>query len=466
MLGNARHSAAGSAAFGRDAGGPRLAPSIAMRFYICFASGLLFLTLSVPAGAQSPADMPENSWLAIPNSKLEDVASALSSSPGLRGNGFSTIVDAWNGAVLDDKRMRLVIWGGGHNDYYGNDMYAFDIATSKWLQLTEPTEDWTDCGDPNSDGTANSRHTYNGMSYLSHVDRFWVSGGALNCTAGACGAELTWTFDFDATSWQDMQPSGDHSTGCENNSSYDPATKNVYFGDAGGLYSYSYDSNAWSQLNQDYIYAMTSTIDTKRGLLVMVGGGEVWAYDIGQANFTQQAWATTGGDAFIENSSPGLAYDPTTDRIVGWAGGAVYVLDVDAKVWTTYDPPGAPEPTQQGIFGRFRYVPTVNAFIVVTATDIDVHYFKLSSGGSLPPPNTGGTGGAGAGGGQGGNPSGGNGGASSGGQPSSGGASAKPSDSSDDGGCGCRTTPDRAPSWLALTLGALLLLRFRRRRAT
>jgi MYXO-CTERM domain-containing protein len=425
---------------------------------------LLWLTLSLPAAAQSPADMPENSWLAVPNSKLEAVASPLSSSSELQGNGFYTIVAAWNGAVLDDKRMRLVIWGGGHNDYYGNEMYAFDIATSKWLQLTEPTLDWANCDDPNADGTANSRHTYNGMSYLSHADRFFVSGGALNCTSGSCGASLTWTFDFDNTSWQNMQPSGEHATGCENNSSYDPGTKNVYFGDASGLYGYSYDSNAWSQLNDDYIYAMTSTVDTKRGLLVMVGGGEVWAYDAKNGDFTREDWATTGGDEFIQHSSPGLAYDPTTDRIVGWAGGAVYVLDIDAKVWTTYDPPGAPEPTEQGIFGRFRYVPTVNAFILVTATDVDVHWFKLSSGGSLPPPNTGGSGGAGAGSGQGGtgNPGGGNAGVSSGGQPGSGGSSATPADASDDGGCGCRATRAPASAWLSLALAALCALARRR----
>jgi MYXO-CTERM domain-containing protein len=411
------------------------------------ALGALSLALvAATALAQSPADMPENSWLALPNTKLDAVQADPGMYAALQGNGFYTIVDAWNGAVLDTKRMRLVIWGGGHNDYYGNEMYAFDIATSGWSRLTDPTEDWTDCGDPNPDGTANSRHTYNGMAYLEHADRFWVSGGALNCTSGSCGADITWTFDFDTASWQNMQPAGSHTTGCENNAAYDPASQRVYFGDQAGLYSYSYDDNAWTKHNDDNLYAMTSTVDTKRGLLVLAGSGNVYAYAIGAGDFSQQVWSTTGGDALVAKSSPGLAYDPTTDRVVGWAGGPVYVLDPETKQFTSYDPPGAPAAPEQGMFGRFRYVPTVNAFIAVTATDEDVHFYKLSAGGTLPPPNPGGAGGsAGSGGGGGG----------SGGSGGSSGGSATAS-SNDDGGCGCRTArSDGAMAWVLLGLLAL-----------
>jgi hypothetical protein len=304
----------------------------------------------------------------------------------LQGNGFWTIIAAWNGAVLDTTRLRLVIWGGGHNDYYGNDMYAFDIAALSWSRLTEPTVDWTDCGDPNPDGTANSRHTYNGMAYIEHADRMFVSGGALNCFAGGCGGQITWAFDFDTLSWTDRQPTGDHSTACGDNSAYDPATQQVYFGDANGVYSYSYDDNAWTQRNADSIYQVTSTIDTTRGQLVMVGAGEVWSYDIASGDFERETWATTGGEAFIGGAAVGLAYDPTTDRIVGWSDGPVWVLDPDSREWTSYDIAGAPTPSINGTYGRWRYVPDVNAFILVTGIDIDVHFFKLSDGGTLPPP--------------------------------------------------------------------------------
>jgi hypothetical protein len=452
---------------------------------VVLIAGSLFSEL---AQAQTPATMPANSWLAAPNTKLEDVAADTTEFPGIEGNGFYTIVDAWNGAVLDTQRTRLVIWGGGHNDYYGNEMYVFDIAGLTWSRITDPTVDWSNCSDPNSDGTPNSRHTYNGLAYIAHADRMFASGGALNCMAGGCGANLTWAFDFTANEWNDRQPTGTHTTGCENNAAYDPASKRVYFGDAYGLHAYSYDDNAWTKLNDDNIYGMTSTIDTQRGLLVMAGNDEVWAYDIGAQDFTKQVWVTTGGDAFLADASPGFAYDPTTDRLVGWDGGPVYVLDPESKAFTTYDPPGAPERTEQGIFGRWRYVPTVNAFILVTGTDTDVHFFKLSDGGSLPPPVDAGTGGSGGSGGVDGGvggtsgasgTGGGSGGASGagalGGSTSTGGSGtganagtgaktgATPS-VEDDSGCGCRLARSNGASLLALVGAGLGLAAARTRR--
>jgi MYXO-CTERM domain-containing protein len=339
------------------------------------------------AGGGTPAEMEPLTWLAVPDTKLQDVQSDPEVYAALQGNGFRMIIDAWNGGVLDTSRLRLVVWGGGHNDYYGNDMYAFDIASLSWERLTDPTVDWAQCSDPNSDGTANSRHSYNGMLYVQHADRMFVSGGALNCPAGGCGANITWAFDFDALAWNDRQPSGDHTTACGNVAAYDPAGGLVYFGDGGGLFAYSYDDNAWSQLNQDYIYNKTATVDTTRNQLVMVGGGEVWSYDLG-GDFTRETWATTGGDEFVAREAAGLDYDPTTDRIVGWADGPVWVLDPESREWTSYDIPGAPEQSAEmnGTYGRWRYVPDVNAFVLVTRVDVDVHFFKLSDGGTLPPP--------------------------------------------------------------------------------
>jgi MYXO-CTERM domain-containing protein len=88
-----------------------------------------------------------------------------------------------------------------------------------------------------------------------------------------------------------------------------------------------------------------------------------------------------------------------------------------------------------------------------------------SGGGSTPP--TGGTGGSGTGGsGTGGSGASSSGGNASGGAPGNGGSSATPGGSSDeDGGCGCRTAPERTRVELVLGFGALALALFGRRRA-
>ena len=430
---------------------------------------LVLAALLVPAvaSAKTPAEMEPLTWMSVPNTRLDSVQADPKLYADLQGNGFYTVVDAWNGAVVDTNRLRLVVWGGGHNDYYGNEMYAFDIEALQWMRLTDPTVEWNNCGDPNADGTANARHTYNGMQYVEHADRFFVSGGALNCTSGSCGADITWEFDFDTLTWTDRQATGDHSTMCENMSAYDPTTGTIYFGDVGGLYAYAWDDNTWTQLNQEYIYGKTGAIDPERGILVMVGGGEVFRYDIAGGDFEAEVSTAPA----LGGSTPGFVFDPQTDLFVAWNGGAVQTYDPDSGDWTEYDVPGAPEPTQQGIYGRWNYVPGVNAFILVTATDVDVHFFKLSEGGMIPEGESDGSSSGDGGGSESGTPDPDTGSATSGatasgstsGPTSSGGSSDGPAtdgatsgpatEDEGDGGCGCRTSTPASAWLLLLALG-------------
>src|SRR4030095_5830911 len=63
----------------------------------------------------------------------------------------------------------------------------------------------------------------------------------------------------------------------------------------------------------------------------------------------------------------------------------------DTKAWTAGSATGAPGEGSNGVYGRWRYVPSVNAFVVVTGIDDNVYFYKASSGGGTtpPPPNPG-----------------------------------------------------------------------------
>ena len=50
------------------------------------------------------------------------------------------------------------------------------------------------------------------------------------------------------------------------------------------------------------------------------------------------------------------------------------------ETWQINNPPGAPRPSGNGTFGRWRYVPSVNAFVLVTGIDVNVHFYKLTAG--------------------------------------------------------------------------------------
>ena len=361
------------------------------------AAAAIGLAADKPAEATASAaelleklqNAPANTWMQIPHSPLMSVAPKPNQFPKTWSVcGPSSVVMAWCGAAFDSKRDRLVIWGGGHADYHGNELYAFDVQKLAWERLTDPFPEPVNDQEVNGDGTPNSRHTYGGLAYLAHADRFFALGGSL-AGVGFAKCDRTWTFDFDARKWEDRQPTGKlpgggFCLGC----AYDPASKMLYFGsEKNGLFAYDYDKNTWATLDDQPAVGMGFTVDTKRGLLVGVGCGHLVVYDITHGNFKQQSLKIPGGGEVINTgNAAGLDYDPVADRIVGWAAwapGKIYALDWEAKKWDLLQADGGPMPTatsKNGVFGRWRYVASVNAFIAVGDAWGDVYFYKYSVG--------------------------------------------------------------------------------------
>jgi hypothetical protein len=341
----------------------------------------------------APLDCPLDlapGWTAVPNTPLRAVAPDPEAYPAIQGiEGLPAVMDDWSGAVFDTSRDRLVVWGGGHGGYHGNELYAFDVPSLAWTRLTDPTPDPNLCAQTNGDGTPNARHTYNGMAYVAHADTMFASGGALSCEAGGCGDDITWAFDFASSTWTNRNAGGgQRTTQCGDVATYDPATGMVWYFDNNywddstwGLWSYDYDANTWTKHNGDITYNRTAVIDTSRGLLVVVGDGEVLAYDVAGADYVAQRWQTTGGDAIVAAQAIGLAVRTTTGLYVAWHGGdEVYTLDPDTRAWSVSSMPGSPPSdlpgVSNGVYGRWQYVPSCDAFIVVTHVDEDVYFWR------------------------------------------------------------------------------------------
>ena len=54
--------------------------------------------------------------------------------------GFPSITEAWNGAVLATRfgvSGSMIVFGGGHNDYFGSSVHAFDLATRQWSRISD-----------------------------------------------------------------------------------------------------------------------------------------------------------------------------------------------------------------------------------------------------------------------------------------------------------------------------------------
>lgn len=354
---------------------------------------------SVPTGNGSEHSRRPG-WTTVPGTKLAAVC------PRSTGSyNFSyycrDVIRGWSGAIADTKRSRLIIWGGGHNGYYGNELYSFDLNTLQMQRLNDPSPiaDGTGCPASLVDGKPNARHTYGGIAYIAHADRMFAFSGSVANRDG-CQTQDTWTLDLATLKWKRMDPvNGEVPMAGHPVADYDANTGHVFVHDQWRhLYSYDYDSNRYRMYPQSSPRAlrMMAVIDPKRRLFLMFGdkgspdGGGLRVYDLGpKSNFVEQDWTnlTKGCDPLMESNFPGLAYDARIDRIVGWPnfGNTVFLFDPDTKqcqaeTYTGGPPDSAHEgraPYSNGTFGRFRYFPSNDTFVLVNDWDVDVHLLRL-----------------------------------------------------------------------------------------
>ncbi len=354
------------------------------------------VTVQAPASGSVLDALPPGHWYEIKDSS---VWTQLGVNPDVMGS--------WSGGIYDTKRERLVIWGGGHMNYDGNELYGFDFNTFSWSQLTPitPRDQRTRSVDVYADGLPSSRHTYNGLQYIPTIDRFFSSGGALYGSGGCSGG--TWLYDFDAvpaeSGWQNI---ADDKGGCAMISAYDPITGHVWY--SAGSKLFTFDplnlSAPWTQRlsGMEFDFYMSAAIDPARRKLVLLGGTgyggvpKTVVYDIANPAAVTGGVASTQGATEIENSdAAGFEFDPVSDRFVAWNGGGhVYTLTPDTLKWSRMAPaatnlitPSAP--AGMGTYGRFRYIPSKNVFVVVNDMEQNVFVYKLSegSGSSRPFPS-------------------------------------------------------------------------------
>ena len=129
--------------------------------------------------------MPENSWLPANANLYSDVWTPSSLEPLDNGSpqNPSKIILPWSGFAWDSNRGDLILYGGGHANYPGNDVYRWHSSNLQWERASLPSEIQLDpvAGFLAIDGVDNapiSSHTYDNNLFLPIVDRFLTWGGA------------------------------------------------------------------------------------------------------------------------------------------------------------------------------------------------------------------------------------------------------------------------------------------------
>jgi hypothetical protein len=137
--------------------------------------------------------LEEGNWVRVNENLYQDVWAP----PGLQplfGAGPSSphkIVYAWSSFAWDSNRGNLMIYGGGHANSAGNDMYVWNGSTRLWERGSVPSEVVYDdtiglwSAIDGEDAAPSSAHTYDNNIFLPIADRFLTFGGACHSHGSA-----------------------------------------------------------------------------------------------------------------------------------------------------------------------------------------------------------------------------------------------------------------------------------------
>lgn len=356
--------------------------------------------------------LPANTWLEVPNTRLADVCAP--GSFGVAGKiGCSGVTDAWSGGAYGRGPRKMFVWGGGHNDYWGNEVYAFDLRSGRWQRLTDPSPGALVSaanGDPLPDGRPNSRHTYDGLQFIERAGLLFAQGGSVSPGGGKTA--LTWLFDPITLNWRnDGNIGGPSDYGMA--SAYDSSSGTVLLRSTKALWRYKSDEGKWVRLadfgasplwpRYEVSGNKRAAIDTKRRLFWSVGNNDFLVWDLENGKLVSDGWITRGGGDYSNEarlgrhpgqalrsgggdiynaSAPGFDYDRKADQFVAWKGGSPYILELASRTWRTGSAAGAPATqARNGTYGRWRYVPEYNVFILVNGVTSNVFFYKNTPGG-------------------------------------------------------------------------------------
>lgn len=373
------------------------------------------------------AAIAPGTWGVLPNSVLNGSAAQLYGALSGWNTTNSNVLSPWSGGFLNTNGIYtsgaydgssvfipgtfFCLWGGGHVDYGGNEMYCYgplESSSPQWhcpRAATNPPP-----FDVEYDGSGNpvSRHTYCSLVYLPTTNRMMAVGTPYRWTDAGGGPDCA-TFQFNMQNPATKQPWAQlaHPTM--------PCMVTAYDAKLGGVWGLSmitysvffYDvtTNSWMEGNDNFnvgYYYMGADVDVNRGIFAtfggLYGGGHgLWFYTTNNG-VSNQYWVpnTTGtGPNMSETGACGsIAYDSFNDCFVVWPGGSnggtLYTLKAPAAnpyqggnpwTWTKISPSAGATPDLEnphGTFGRFRSVtsPIISGYILLNSVTSSIYFYR------------------------------------------------------------------------------------------
>lgn len=390
---------------------------------------LLTLLLSSLVHAAAPGDLQEGKWVVI--SQASGVGSTILSVSGEAYGDLDGIM-AWSGGSFATNlgtRGSLLVWGGGHSDHFGNEVYAFDVALGTWSRLTDHSTGGCNLvTSQHPDGRPCTNHTYDNNTFSPLTGEMFKLGSSSDWDQGGAGTGFIDAFNPVTRTWRRggrlaTFTDGAISSGEAAHSTWD-SHNNVLWWLSGNRY-HNAAGNSTNNL-QKIDPTTATTIGSYTGIFSNGDGALAFSPELKSLVFLEnkpfvpvplRVWDVTTGTPVRYNPSVtnapaegyigrcGFDWDPIAQK------GAAYCGDTDLKVltpsatwaasktgswvWTTPAVGSGSAVPSDGVgtvgqYGRFAYVPALCGFIYSSGIGNPVYAYRLVGGagtgcGGTPP---------------------------------------------------------------------------------
>ena len=370
-----------------------------------------------PCPTPTPAGTPSwlqgaavNAWIELPNTALL-ASAAMANVPAFASGNWNNNYSgaslagqsAYSGGCIAAATSELVVMGGGHSDYCGNEIYSLNLSDNapSWYQWFPPSQALANSSSSGSgvpynlDNTPAARHTYWNIHFINSRNKLytflaqavWGNGNGKFATVDSCA--------YRARAWDPMGTNPNApSAGAFDLGMIKDASENIWYHDSasGELYKWTAATNSWTtvaNVNVAQGDGQPYCCDTKRTRMVRTANGPTPAgwLNLGNpsAGFNNVTMSGT-----ITPSVGGLVYDPVVDCFwyLPYAQGSTAVLyQINPTTWTvttaavTGSVPGnqtSGGPGDGYFHGRFNYVPNLKGLVFMLDNQTNVYFMRTA----------------------------------------------------------------------------------------
>ena len=370
---------------------------------LIFKTCLVFMLLCNASYASTYSDIKNLSpgcWYEITDEDFTDVFCATpygncwadETEPDAEPSNGGSGPYSYSGGVYDSIGNRIIVWGGGHWDWGGNEIYAYDFDTYTWSRIWGPSsfdnivacDGNNDCDNYYAPNEPESRHTRYELAYDPIENRMFSSSCRSTYSPGSVpGDPSADFFDFDTLTWTDNGDLTDNPLGSGTMQINVCDTETGDFWVQGidvtrstqDLYQYEPDTDTWTKRNDDLGMGsigntpipFSGAFDPVNKIFLIQGNGRYRSIDVSNPESPSITSVYSGDNTLVDmTDNPGaeVVYDPISGLFIGYANGAadtteIYVLSPTEHNWIKVEASKSNTVTPAynwTLYGRFQMV--------------------------------------------------------------------------------------------------------------